>query len=279
MKITCVVDNQVVEGSGLKAEHGLSFWIECDSACVLFDTGQSVDVLAYNLAKLNIPEDKIKIVALSHAHYDHTGGLNLLIREHNHPLIYANPDFLTPRYALRENEYQFIGMPLSQEQLLLGTELVLSDCPCEILPGLWTSGQIVSRPETEGRNANHFVRCQRQWLPDPYLDDMSLVAQTERGLVLICGCCHAGLLNTLEHVSRLFNAPVRCVLGGIHLKPADEQTIDRVVDTLQNMYPGIHCFLNHCSGERAINRLSESLKDQARPFPAGSRVDLDQDLE
>ena len=204
VKIICVVNNTSKEDAGLRSEHGLAFWIETRYSNVLFDTGQTAAVLSHNLDVLGLLPQNVDMLALSHAHYDHTGGLEAILSKNTKLTLFAHPDIFRPRYSLRKGEYVSIGLSLARETLAGKVNLSLSESPTEILPGLWTTGEIIERPEQEGRSAHHFIRAGEGWLPDPYRDDLSLVLKTKAGLVVICGCCHAGILNTLFHVERNF---------------------------------------------------------------------------
>ena len=269
-KITCIVDNTVQRSSLFWGEHGLAFWIETDQGCALFDTGQSGDVLSHNLETLGLHLQDLNALALSHAHYDHTGGLGAVLSQNPGLPIYANADFLSLRYSLRSGEYESIGMSIPPEELTQQADLHLSDSPIEVLPGLWTTGEIRERLEPEGYSPHHFIHADGEWKPDPYRDDMSLVMDTQEGLVLICGCCHAGLLNTLAHVQRTFQRPIVAVLGGTHLVTADEAFLERVVSVLREDYDLLYFYLNHCTGERAYVTLVNAFDKRVKPCPAGT---------
>ncbi len=273
--ITCLVDNAAERSSSLWGEHGLAFLIETARGRLLFDTGQSGTVLLHNMEALEIDPRSIDALAISHAHTDHTGGLPLLLERARPGLpLYAHPDLFRERFSLHRDEPVSIGPALTREALAARTTLRLSEQPQEIHPGVWTTGEIGSRREPEGRSARHTIKAADGWLPDPYLDDMSLVVETSAGLVLLCGCCHAGLLNTLVHVERTFARPVVIVAGGTHLVNADAAHLARVGEMLlksvRRVYP------NHCSGEAAFYALRLALgADVVRPCPAGTQLDLE----
>ena len=287
MKITCVVDNAVQRSSPFWGEHGLAFLIETGAGRVLFDTGQSGTVLLHNLEVLGVDPATIDALALSHAHYDHTGGLPALLeRVRPGTPLYANADLLRERFSQREGEVQSMGLSLTREELAARLTLRLSETPQEILPGVWTTGEITSRPEPEGRSARHVVREGDGFVPDTYRDDMALVlecrgtATVPRGtatapLLLLCGCCHAGLLNTLAHVQRTFERPIRVIAGGLHLTSATaehQQRVNKVLvetESMQRIYP------NHCTGEMAFVSLMMTLGPSiVRPCPVGTKLDL-----
>jgi 7,8-dihydropterin-6-yl-methyl-4-(beta-D-ribofuranosyl)aminobenzene 5'-phosphate synthase len=271
-KITCIVDNAVQFSSRLWGEHGLAFLVEIGDGRVLFDTGQSGAVLLHNLAVLGVDPATIDALAISHAHYDHTGGLPALL-ERTHPglPLYAHPDLFRERFARRRERIEFIGLPLAREALEAQTALRLSAEPQQIMPGVWTTGEIASRPEPVGDSPHHLVREGEVWVPDPYQDDMALVVEGAAGLVLLCGCCHAGLLNTLSHVQRAFERPIVAIAGGTHLAGASPDHLRRVGQTLLEMKPVQRVYLNHCSGEAAFHSLLLALgPDIVRPCPAGT---------
>jgi 7,8-dihydropterin-6-yl-methyl-4-(beta-D-ribofuranosyl)aminobenzene 5'-phosphate synthase len=272
-KIACVVDDQA--RPPFRGEHGLAFRIETDGGCILFDTGASEAVLLHNRSWLGGHPRDIGAIVLSHAHDDHTGGLlGILAQKHGLP-VYAHPDLFRPRFTRRQEGYKSVGLPQAREELARLADLRLSTDPVEVLPGLWTTGEIAERPEPEGRSANHFVPDGDGWQPDPYHDDMALVLQTREGLVVVCGCCHAGLLNTLAHVRRVFRRPVIAVLGGTHLLDAGETYLEHVAGVLRDSYGSPALYLNHCTGKRAIITMANTFGNGVRPCPAGTALSFD----
>jgi len=271
MKITCVVDNTASRQSGFWAEHGLSFLVEAQGMRVLFDTGQSGTVLLHNLELLGVDPTSIEALVISHAHYDHTGGLPALLEHLRQGVpLYAHPDLFRERFSQRKEEIKSIGLPLTREALARRVTLRLDAKPVEVAPGVWTSGEITPRPEPEGRSPRHLVRTAEGWAPDPYQDDMALVLGDDpgAGLFVLCGCCHAGLLNTLAHVRRVFGGDIIAVAGGLHLVSADEAHLRRVLEVLgeygpPRLYPG------HCTGERAYVALAQAFGERVAPCPAG----------
>ena len=296
VKVTCVVDDAVCDHSPFWGEHGLAFLIETESGCILFDTGQSGTVLLHNLKLLGVEPAAINALAISHAHYDHTGGLPALLdrgsvgdlrptggdlrptggdlRPTGIPL-HAHPDLFRERFSRREGSLKSVGLPVEREALEQRLTLQLSAEPTEILPGVWTTGEITDRPEPEGRSDHHLVRGSEieGWEPDPYRDDMTLVLETGGGSVVLCGCCHAGLLNTLAHVRRTFGVDIAAVVGGTHLLHADEAHLRRVIEVLREL--GVpRLYLNHCTGQRAYVTLAQAFGEKVAPCPAGTRLNF-----
>ena len=267
LKITTLSENTAGLGNYL-GEWGFSVLVETDGLAVLVDAGQSLSA-AHNADLLGVDLGRLDRIMLSHGHYDHTGGLVALLPLHPGLPIYAHPGILRERFARQGEKLCSIGLPMDANLLREQAHLHLSREPQEIGPGVWTTGEIGARTEPEGRGEGHSIREGESWIPDPYEDDMALVLQGTEGLVLLCGCCHAGLLNTLHHVQRAFGDYPKVIIGGTHLVAADEQHIRHVAGRLQQMgfsalYP------NHCTGQAAYVALAMALGSRVSPYPAGS---------
>jgi 7,8-dihydropterin-6-yl-methyl-4-(beta-D-ribofuranosyl)aminobenzene 5'-phosphate synthase len=277
LRVTCVVDDAAERGSPFLKEHGLSLLIEKGGQRVLFDTGQSETVLLHNLEQLDINPVTIDAVAISHAHYDHTGGLPALLdRLDAGTPLYAHPDLFRPRFSwqkggLQLEEPQDVGLALNQEALARRLTMQLGVEPQEILPGLWTTGEISERPEREGKSPYHLMQEGDALVVDAYRDDMALVLDLGEHMALLCGCCHAGLLNTVAHVQRTFGWPIALMAGGLHLTSASPEDLQQICEVLAAMPALQHIYPNHCTGEAAIVALTQKLGPSVvHPFTAGS---------
>jgi 7,8-dihydropterin-6-yl-methyl-4-(beta-D-ribofuranosyl)aminobenzene 5'-phosphate synthase len=276
--LNCLVDNLVLRGSALQGEHGVAFWIETPQGSLLFDSGQSGDVLVHNAELMDIDLGCCDALALSHAHYDHTGGLEQFFRLSQVGIpLYGSPDLFRERFSVKDGELRSIGLRMAPNDMVERTTSHLSADPVEILPCVWTTGEIRDRVEFEGRSAQHRIWVYKTWRPDPYQDDISLMLQTSQGLVIVCGCCHAGILNTLTHIRRFFPQPLLAIIGGTHLAAVGPESLDRVVvelcDRCEGRVPDL--YLNHCTGEQAIIRLAQSFGENVHPCPAGTVLSFD----
>jgi 7,8-dihydropterin-6-yl-methyl-4-(beta-D-ribofuranosyl)aminobenzene 5'-phosphate synthase len=252
----------------------LSFLIKTDTGSILFDAGQTGAVLSHNLDLLDSAPRGIVGLVLSHAHVDHTGGLAAALALKPDLSLYASPDIFRPRYVIRGGEYESIGLPMTREDLAKSADLRLSEIPTEVVPGVWTTGEITNRLEPEGRSVRHVVPNGADWQRDPYRDDMSMVVETQRGLAVLCGCCHAGLLNTLARVHQMFQRPIVEIVGGTHLIDADAMHLQDVIEVLRGVYGSPRLHFNHCTGERAYIALANAFGNQVSPFPAGTILAL-----
>jgi 7,8-dihydropterin-6-yl-methyl-4-(beta-D-ribofuranosyl)aminobenzene 5'-phosphate synthase len=273
MKITCVVDDRAQPGAGLQAEHGASFLIEVEGRQVLFDSGPSDSVLLHNLAALGYKAQQLDALVLSHGHDDHTGGVAVLLEQVPGLRLYAHPDLFRERFRKTDTGPRRVGPAIDEAAAAEGATLRLSRTPVEVVPGLWITGEIAPRPEPEGRGPHLVVREGDGWVADPYLDDISVVIEGTDGLVLVCGCCHAGLLNTLACVRTEFGQDPVAVVGGIHLMSADGPTMDHVVEGLRTYGPP-QMWLGHCTGQRAYLALKVAFGDRVLPCLGGMVLTL-----
>jgi len=276
MRLICVVENCATRGSALWAEHGFSYWVSSAQSNILLDTGQSGEVLRHNLIELGLWEADLDGLVLSHAHTDHTGGLQVVQAHWPQVTVQAHPAITEARLSGAGGSRQIgLSEPLAAHA---ASAWRLSDAPVELAPHVWTTGTIVSRPYPMGRSPQHRVYRQGQLQADDYADDLSLVLHIAGGVALLCGCCHAGLRNTLHHLRELTSAPLLAVIGGAHLEHATDAEIEAVTRCLQSEgAPDL--YLCHCTGERALYALHAAFDERVHPCPAGTVIDLpDADL-
>lgn len=273
IQVRCLVENTAKTSTAFWGEHGVAWHIQTQEGQILFDTGQSGDVLLHNATLFGLDLARIDALVISHAHFDHTGGLPTVL-EHTRPGIplYAHPDLFRERFAKRGAQVESIGLRITRADLESLVELRLSAEPVEILPGVWTTGEITDRTSFEGRSPNHLIRFGEGWQPDPYRDDFSLVLKSGAGLVVLLGCGHAGLLNILNQVQAQFEGDIITIAGGTHLASATDNMLQQTVDRLQSTYGTPHIYPSHCSGHRALVTLVSAFGDRVQPCPAGTEL-------
>jgi 7,8-dihydropterin-6-yl-methyl-4-(beta-D-ribofuranosyl)aminobenzene 5'-phosphate synthase len=274
-QITVLVENTANRG-GLLAEHGLSFWVEFGSRQILFDTGQS-DIVFHNAQVLGVDLSQVDAVVLSHGHYDHVGGLKRVIEVAPAVPGYFHPDALQMKFTCRWKQTREIGMDRDVADMLkLRIEEGLGSYtsgPVEIFPGVWVTGQIPRRSAFENTGGPFYADsdCTR---PDELLDDQAIVLETNGGLVIVLGCSHAGVVNTLDYVSELFpDRPIRMVLGGMHLVRASRERITHTIEAfrrhrVEKIGPV------HCTGAEATRELCNTLSRRCFVCNVGAQVAL-----
>jgi 7,8-dihydropterin-6-yl-methyl-4-(beta-D-ribofuranosyl)aminobenzene 5'-phosphate synthase len=268
-RIAVLVDNHRGD-TNLEVEHGLSFWVEHGPHSILFDTGQGA-ALAPNAAIMGIDLGKAQAIALSHGHYDHSGGLPSAWIGHPRPPLYFHPQALIPRYAVRPEGAKEIGMPEAVRRLVesQGGRHQASTRPAEIFPGAWLTGEIPRIHKEESMGHEPFYLDAHGDSRDPFLDDQALFFQTPNGVVVLLGCAHAGVINTLDHIRELTHGtPLLAVLGGMHLRSATTEHVRWTTDQLHRLNPS-KIVPMHCTGDLAFRALAEAFGARVETGGAG----------
>jgi 7,8-dihydropterin-6-yl-methyl-4-(beta-D-ribofuranosyl)aminobenzene 5'-phosphate synthase len=268
-RITILCENTVGPISGTLGEHGFSALIEWHNGSLLFDTGQGFTLL-HNAQRMNKNLHTLQEVALSHGHYDHSGGLLPLLRTFGSKRIFGHPAVFTPRYRFKDTGEQLsLGMPYPREYLEgQGARFDLSDQYREIQPGIFMTGHVPRTTSFETGDSGLFIDtcgCIR----DPFDDDQSLILDTPQGLVLLLGCCHAGLINTLEHTAeKTGRRDIHAVIGGTHLGFCNAQQLDQTVQALRH-WQIRKLAVSHCTGFNAAARLKQEFPAAFQPAQVG----------
>ena len=238
VKITVLNDDRN-DNCDLESEHGFSIHVNVDNKSFLMDVGQS-EIFMNNANKLGINLDEVKAILLSHGHYDHGNGLKYFNR---HIKLVMHPDCTLNRISKRSGSYG--GLNLSLEELNDRFELVVTKDICEVFDGVYFLGEIERSNDYEAKS---FPMVDEQGNEDITLDDSGCVIKTVDGIIVISGCAHSGICNTIEYAKKVTGIDkVLAVFGGFHLKVVDEmcrKTIDYLKDNdVKNIYMG-HCTSN-----------------------------------
>jgi 7,8-dihydropterin-6-yl-methyl-4-(beta-D-ribofuranosyl)aminobenzene 5'-phosphate synthase len=275
VRVTVLVEN-TAQGQGLLAEHGLAYWIECGGQRVLFDTGQGA-VLEHNAARLGIPLGLADAVVLSHGHYDHTGGLSHVLQTGRHCPIYLHPDAFAKKFTRDKNgTAREIGVPEASETAAWAhnSPLILTKEPTEIVPDLMVTGTVPRETAFEDTGGPFYLDARLQE-PDPILDDQSLFFQAVEGTVVLLGCAHAGVINTLRYVQRLTgDQPIHAVLGGMHLGRASRERMAQTIDAFHQLNIA-RLGPAHCTGLAATAELWSALPGKCFPCNVGTVVEFE----
>jgi 7,8-dihydropterin-6-yl-methyl-4-(beta-D-ribofuranosyl)aminobenzene 5'-phosphate synthase len=252
IRITTLVEN-VSPDPRLEAEHGLAFWIETGSGNVLFDTGQG-KALFSNARSLGINLEQTAAVVLSHGHYDHTGGLEKLLQAAHRVKVYAHPAAFRPKTArMGAGRFHSIGMPFLNPEAIRkqAEELIWTEQASEIGHGLRVTGTIPRVTEFENHPDDRFFLDAEGRQPDSMMDDQALFFEASRGVVVLLGCAHAGVINTLKYISQLTrHKPIYTVMGGMHLGNAAPGRIKSTIGALRD-FKIERLGPAHCTGREA----------------------------
>ena len=269
-RITILCENSVGPITGALGEHGFAALIEpSEGAPLLFDTGQGLTLL-HNARRMNRDLSLVKKVVISHGHYDHTGGLMPLLEAFGAIQILGHPGIFGSRFRVKDTgECYPISITASRDELeAAGASFDLSKEFRAIAPGIYLTGEIPRVTGFEIGDQGLYCDCTGQEL-DTTPDDQSLVLETAKGLVLILGCCHAGLVNTLEHVAYMTGRrDIYAVIGGTHLGFCSQQQLEKTITLLRTV--GVEKLAaSHCTGFAASARLSREFPKEFQSAMVG----------
>jgi 7,8-dihydropterin-6-yl-methyl-4-(beta-D-ribofuranosyl)aminobenzene 5'-phosphate synthase len=267
--VRVLIDNAVHRG-GLAAEHGWSVWMETPDGGILFDTGQT-GLCLQNARTLGVPLENTRHIVLSHGHYDHTGGLVEAWDVAPQAKLHLHPAAIQSKYVKdRDGSARYIGMPLACIEAIQSRpdRVVWSEQPVEIAPGVFVTGPIPRNSLYEDTGGAFFqdTACQ---LADPLMDDQAVYRRTAQGLVVVLGCAHAGVVNTLNWIEHLEpGMPVYALLGGMHLGQASPERLSSTLDFLRHKSIA-HLHPAHCTGWPANVALANAFPGACQPCSVG----------
>jgi 7,8-dihydropterin-6-yl-methyl-4-(beta-D-ribofuranosyl)aminobenzene 5'-phosphate synthase len=265
-RLTVITENTVPgKVDGLCGEHGFSLFLERPELRILFDTGPAGVATLGNAPKLGVDLSSADAIVLSHGHADHTGGLAGILKSLGKPIpVYGHPAIFSDRYSRRANgRIVYAGMPYKREALEgLGAQFDLAAGFREIARGVYLTGEVPRRSPFEIGDLELYSTPDGTSRKDPIADDQSMAVETAEGLALILGCCHAGLINTLQHLrERLPGRPIHTVIGGTHLGFAPAEQLRETARLLREMAIK-RLGLSHCTGLPAGAYLASQLGER-----------------
>ena len=269
MKITCIIDNRAGFKSNLYAEHGFSLLVERDNKTIMVDTGKTPQVMKHNLDLLGITT--VEEVLISHGHNDHTGGLPALLDSKinihpNETKFYMHPQVLTPKYAVEDDEKRYIGFPETVDPETLNREWITENT--SLGKDTWIFNQVEYQCGFEPIPPYLRVEMDGKLLPDKFEDEINLVMKTDEGLVVVSGCAHKGMVNILYSVKEYFQDEIYAVIGGSHLMNAPPQRIEKTVEAIKKLNPGVIA-LGHCTGLEALCHFKREFGEKFIPLVSG----------
>jgi 7,8-dihydropterin-6-yl-methyl-4-(beta-D-ribofuranosyl)aminobenzene 5'-phosphate synthase len=273
--VTILADNCVERGEDLLAEHGFSVLLDAEGEKVLLDAGQT-GVCVSNARRLNVGLDGLAAAVLSHGHYDHGGGVPVLLDAGSPLELIVHPEAFAAKYARSPGrEERYVGLAYDAESLAgKGANVRLVSQVVQISRHVLSSGPIPYQTDFEKPAAHFWVKSDGEWQPDWFRDEQAVVAATDEGLVVVVGCAHVGVINALRHAIKLTGRDrIRALVGGLHLAGASPERIENTVVSLQEM--GVDTVVAcHCTGFAAQARLHAAFGDRFLRGGVGLRLTI-----
>src|SRR3954467_5552368 len=269
----------------LIAEPGFSALVRIDKGgrehTLLFDTGVSPNGVVENMRRLGIAPGDVEVIVLSHGHWDHVTGMEGLVRELGRTRlpVMIHPEFWNRR-RIRFPGLEPAELPATSRSALqeMGFSIVEQRQPSFLLDGsVLVTGEVDRTTAFETGFQGHEALRHGAWEPDPLiLDDQALVVSLgDRGLVILSGCGHAGIVNTVRYARKLTgNEEVAAIIGGFHLSgPMFEPIVEPTVDALAELSPSL-LVPAHCTGWRAVNHIATRCPDAFVMSSVGTTIAL-----
>ncbi len=280
LRVTVLMDDFAGNDNPYLAQHGLSFFVEVTKGekktCILLDTGQSTEALLHNMELKGISPKGIDMIFLSHCHYDHTNGLTGILREVGREIpVIAHPSLFRENVSLKPTLHT-IGINCGQNEILnAGGRLVLVKEHFELLPGVFSSGEVKRVTSFEGKGIGTYNLEDGTLVPDSVVDDMSLYVNMKNcGLFVLAGCSHAGILNIIQHGIKATGVKkVKGIMGGLHLINASAEYVEKTVRELAK-YELDYIWVGHCTGLAALCKLSEAYPQAFKQLQVGKELQL-----
>jgi len=283
LKITVLAEDSVLYESPYLGQHGVSFLLEGVSGGntrrILVDVGQNSDALLSNMRTMGISPSIVDAIVLTHCHYDHTQGVARMLREigKNDVQVIAHSSifrlhFITQPYP------RHVGIMPGDSKVEIekaGGSLSLTKDPLVIMPGIMTTGEVKRRTDFEGVRIELKTIENEMVVDDPMLDDISVIANVrDRGLVIVTGCSHAGIINIANHAIEVAGGnKIEGIIGGLHLVDASDTIIKRTVEEFSKLNVA-WISGGHCTGFKAQVELYLAFGERFLPLHTGMQFEL-----
>ncbi len=277
IRLTVLCENNVdkVSPYGLLGEHGFACHLQTPDGEFLFDTGGGMTIMN-NAKLLGIDFTKLQGIMFSHGHFDHTGGFKHVLELTGKIPVYAHPDLFSEHFSQNSGKLTKIGIPWPQDELeQLGANFIFSAEPYAVTADLTLSGDIPRRSTVETGDPNLLSLDESgQQIADPLHDDLSLFINTEKGLVILLGCAHAGLINIIDHAIKVTGQnQIYMVIGGTHLKFCSDEQMNATLDRLEELKVE-KIGTSHCTGLRGARILADRFGDRFFFASVGTVLDI-----
>lgn len=268
MKATVVIDN--ISADNLSGEWGLCVYIEYNDKKILLDTGAS-NVFMDNAKKLNLSISDVDYAVISHAHYDHSNGMECFFKNNDKAKFYLQDTSAENCYAKKWIFHKYIGLP---RNILTKYEdrIEYAKGDFKLCDGVYLIPHKTAGLEKIGEREMMYQRQGRRWLPDNFSHEQSLVFETEKGLVIFNSCSHGGAANIINEVAKTFpDKKVYGLIGGFHLFNKSEEEVRAFAARIKETNIEYVC-TGHCTKIRAYNILKEELGDKVHQLKTGLEI-------
>jgi 7,8-dihydropterin-6-yl-methyl-4-(beta-D-ribofuranosyl)aminobenzene 5'-phosphate synthase len=279
IQITILCENTVGPSLLTLGEHGFAVFLETPAGNYLFDTGQGTTILR-NAHYLKKSLSSLQKAFLSHGHYDHTGGLQHVLKIKCPLEICAHPRIFDKKYARLKNngrtKEKYIGVRHTKDYYeKRGANFTFNSSFTEVGENIYLTGEIPRVTAYEKGDPRLLLHDNGQVIADPLYDDQALVVRTKQGLTVILGCAHSGLINTIKHILGHFTGEqLYAIIGGTHLGFLTEGQLNSTISDLRQ-----HDFhmlgMSHCTGLTAGARLYQEFQDQCFFATAGTSFNIE----
>ncbi|HEX2869113.1 MAG TPA: MBL fold metallo-hydrolase [Ignavibacteriales bacterium] len=270
--ITVLVDN-MAGGGPVLGEWGLSYLIKTDKHQILFDAGGG-KTLKGNADALGVDLSKSDAIVISHGHPDHTGGLDKALNMTGKVNLFIHPEAFSTSYWKDGSSAVPYKMSLSIEEITPRVkEIIKTTSPVEISDGIFVTGGIPRRNDFEdtGLKGIAFKDAEMR-VPDQVPDDQAIFFRVPEGLVVVLGCAHAGVVNTMDYISHVMGEEkIYAVIGGSHLIGASPERLEKTIEALKK-YDVQKVMLSHCTGIKAFSALNAALPNRCTWAASGNKI-------
>lgn len=282
--ISILAEDTIAFDTPFLGRFGLAMLLELQAGTIekhiLYDTNSSATPILHNLRIMGKSLDRVNAIFLSHCHYDHSDGLAGVLEALGRAIpVFAHPETFRPCFEINPDGIRHIGFRQGDHQALenKGAVFTLTKSPLNLMSGVLTSGEIPRLTNFEPLE-DLYTLIDGEVCQDHERDDASLILNFPQGLVIVTGCCHAGIVNTMKHARQISGIDkIHAVIGGLHLIDAGEEKLEKSVEALQQVD---WVLAGHCTGFEGERRLATALGERFAVIHTGLEVHLPiQDLK